>query len=107
MMSLPDRCQARPESGSLSRYAFMKSELNPAPHRNLWLLVLAVFMLNGCATRDRPELEAGVNTLNLKPHQYTTNIKSDDKGGKGENDRFRLFPGTGVTVKQATPPPAA
>lgn len=71
------------------------------------LVGIAGVMLIGCATRDKPMPEAGVNTLELVPHQYLTNIKTGQKGVRSENERFHIYPGSGVTVKQPTVFPAA
>lgn len=75
--------------------------------KDFLLVGIVAIMLIGCATRDKPLPEGGVNTLESVPHQYLTNIKTGQKGSRSENERFHLYPGSGVTVKQPAAFPAA
>jgi len=56
--------------------------------------------LTGCASVGKQEPTEGGLTLVALPHQYETSITSGSTKDQGKDDgRFKLYPGTGVTVK--------
>lgn len=70
------------------------------------LVIVLVLGLTGCGsvgTRE-PELE-GMQSVVL-PHKYGTRIDSGGQSNK-QDERFKMYPGTGVTVKAAIPVPTS
>lgn len=55
--------------------------------------------LAGCASVGNQEPAEGGLTTVVLPHQYETRIDSKSSVKSKDDDRFRLLPGTGVTVK--------
>jgi general secretion pathway protein D len=70
--------------------------------------ILAI-ILNGCASTNTPVSPDDEQRLLLLPHRYETRLepKSKSKAAAKDDDRFKLYPGSGVTVKAPTPLPVA
>ena len=78
----------------------MKAMHKPNPSKAGFVLANALALaLTGCASvGNQGAAEDGV-TLKVLPHLYGTKIDSGSSGKGKEDERFKLYPGTGVTVK--------
>jgi len=63
--------------------------------------------LTGCASVGNQEPAEGGLTTVVLPHQYETSITSASKNKAKEDERFKLHPGTGITVKAPVQLPMA
>lgn len=80
----------------------MKSTSSVSHSRPLLAVPLLLALLSGCATMSTQQIDGPSGELRAVPHQTSTKIKKP--GDVAKEEKYQLYPGTGVLVKAAKSP---